>query len=103
MMLPPSAATSTSKNPMMGPVQEKLTSVRVNAMRKMPMRPPVFSAFESTALLHDEGSVSSNAPKKEAAKTSSRRKKKILKMALVESELSALAPNRPVTIKPSRT
>ena len=96
-------ATSTKRKPMMGPVQEKLTSVRVNAMRKMPSKPPVFSALESTALLHEDGSVSSNAPKNEAANTTNRRKKKILNTAFVAKELSALAPNRAVTNKPRAT
>ncbi len=96
----PEVDTSTSRKPMMGPVQEKLTSVRVNAMRKMPSSPPVFSALLSTALLHDDGSCSSNAPKKEAAKTTSIRKKKILNMALVDSAFKALAPNRAVIIRP---
>ena len=88
---------------MMGPVHEKETSVRVKAMRKMPSRPPVFSAFESTAPDHDCGSVSSNAPKNEAANTTSRRKKKMLNQAFVASELRADGPKMAVTIRPSVT
>ena len=57
----------------------------------------------STALLHFEGSVSSNAPRKLAAKTTSMRKKKMLNTAFVASELRALAPKMPVMMRPSAT
>ena len=88
---------------MIGPVHENETSVSVNAMRKMLSNPAVLSALESTLLLHDDGSVISNAPKNDAANTTSNRKKKMLKMALVESSFNALAPNIDVTIRPSAT
>ena len=55
----------------MGPVQEKDTSDKVNAIRKMLSKPLVASALLSTAVLHLEGNVISNAPKKEAANTTS--------------------------------
>ena len=101
---PPSpVATSTNKKPMIGPVQEKLTNVRVNAIKKIPSKPPVFSALESTALLHEEGRVNSNAPKNEAANTTKSRKKKILNTALVAKEFKALAPKMAVTNKPKVT
>ena len=45
----------------------------------------------STAVLHLEGNVISNAPKKEAANTTSIRQKRILNTAFVESAFSALA------------
>ena len=99
----PVVDTSTKRKPMMGPVQENDTSVRVNAMRKMLSNPLVFSALLSTALLHDAGSVISNAPKNEAANTTSIRKKKILNMALVDKALSALAPKMSVMISPKAT
>ena len=67
---------------MIGPVHEKDTRVRVNAMRKMLSMPLVFSDLASILLLHDEGSVISNAPKNDAAKTTSKRQKKMLNMAL---------------------
>ncbi len=88
---------------MIGPVQEKLTNVRVNAIKKIPSKPPVFSALESTALLQEEGRVNSNAPKNEAANTTKSRKKKILNTALVAKEFKALAPNIAVTNKPKVT
>ena len=100
---PPLVLTSTSRKPMMGPVHEKLTSDSVNAMRKMLSKPVVFSALLSTASPHFEGSVISKPPKKLAANTTSMRKKRMLKMALVERSLSALAPNRVVMIRPSAT
>ena len=86
---------------MMGPVHEKLTSVSVKAMRKMLSSPVVLLAFESTLLVHEEGSVSSNHPKKLRAKTTSSRKKKMLNTALVLSSLSLLAPKMPVMASPS--
>ena len=88
---------------MTGPVQEKLTKERVKAMRKMLKRPVVLSALLSTALPHDDGRVISNPPKKLAANTKSIKKKKMLKMALVERSLSALAPKMEVTMSPKAT
>ena len=99
----PLVPTSTSRKPMMGPVHEKLTSVSVNAIRNMLSRPVVFSAFESTALLHDEGSVSSKPPRKLSPKSTSSRKKNMLKMALVLMAFSALAPKNRVTSMPRPT
>ena len=51
----PVVETCTSKKPIMGPVQENDTSDSVNAIKKILSKPPVFSALESTALLHLEG------------------------------------------------
>ena len=99
----PDVAISTSRKPMIGPVQEKLTSANVNAMRKIDSRPLVFPALESTALLQDDGNVISNPPRNEAAKTSNIRQKNILNTALVDSELRALAPKRSVTARPRTT
>ena len=65
--------------------------------------PVVASALLSTALLHFEGKVISNAPKNEAANTTNIRKKKILKIALVDKALSALAPNISVMASPNAT
>ena len=99
----PDVETSTRRNPIIGPVHEKLTRVSVNAMRKMPSKPPVFSALESMALLHEEGNVSSKAPKNDAANTTSIRKKKMLNQAFVAKLLRALAPQIPVTASPRAT
>ena len=95
--------TCTSRNQIMGPVQEKDTSDKVNAIRKMLSKPLVASALLSTAVLHLEGNVISNAPKKEAANTTSIRQKRILNTAFVESAFSALAPKISVMASPSVT
>ena len=87
--------------PMMGPVHEKLTSARVNAMMKMLSSPVVFSALRSALLLHDEGSCSSKNPMKLRPNTISSRAKKMLTTALVDSALAALAPKIRVTTAPS--
>ena len=102
-MMLPLVPISTSRKPMMGPVQLKLTRLRVKAMRKMLSSPVVLLALLSTALPQLEGSVSSKPPRKEAAKTTSMRQKKMLKTAFVEREFRALAPKARVTNRPSRT
>ena len=99
----PVVDTCTSKKPIIGPVQEKDTSESVNAIRKILSKPLVASALLSTALLHLEGSVSSKAPKKEAANTTSIKQKRILNTAFVESAFSALAPKINVMAKPKVT
>ena len=99
----PSDDTATRRKPMIGPVHEKLTSERVNAMRKMLRMPLVCSDLASILLVQDAGSVISKAPKKEAANTTSKRQKRMLKMALVERALRALAPNNIDTIRPRAT
>ena len=96
----PIEATSTRRNPMMGPVHEKLTSANVKAIRKMLSKPVVFVALLSTAFVQLLGNVISNPPKNEAANTSNNRKKKILNTAFVLIAFSALAPNNKVTSKP---
>src|SRR5574344_354366 len=96
----PVVDTSTSRKPMMGPVHENDTSVSVKAIKKILSRPLVFSALLSAALPHEDGSVISNHPKNDAANTSSRRKKKMLKSALVDSAFSALAPKMAVMASP---
>ena len=99
----PVVDTCTSKKPIIGPVQEKDTSESVNAIRKILNKPLVASALLSTALLHLEGSVSSKAPKKEAANTTSIKQKRILNTAFVESAFNALAPKINVMAKPKVT
>ena len=100
---PPFVLTSTSKKPMIGPVQEKLTKERVKAIKKMLNKPVVASAFLSTALPQPEGSVISKPPRKLAAKTSNIRQKSMLNTALVERSFSALAPKMEVMMSPSPT
>ena len=99
----PLVPTSTSRKPMMGPVHEKLTRLRVNAMRKMLSKPVVVLDLRSTAVVQLLGSVISKPPRKLAPKTRSIRKKKMLKRAFVLSAFRALAPKRSVTSRPSRT
>ena len=99
----PDVPTSTNRNPMMGPVHEKLTRLSVKAIRKMLSNPVVRSALLSTALDHDDGSESSKPPKKLKPNSSSSRQKNMLNGALVLKALSALAPNIIVTIQPKET
>ena len=86
---------------MIGPVQEKLTSVRVNAMRNIESSPLVADALLSTEFVHLEGSVISNHPKKDTAKTMSNRQKKMLNHALVAMALSELGPKMAVMASPN--
>ena len=97
----PMVAASTSNVPMIGPVHENDTSVRVNAMKNMLRNPVVLPARLSIWFDHDDGNVMSNAPKNEMANTTSIRKKNTLNTALVDSSLRALAPNARVIINPS--
>ena len=97
----PEVTVSTSSKPMMGAVQEKLTSTKVKAIRKMDSSPVALPALESTALAQLSGSLISNQPKKLTAKTTSKRKMKTLKTALVERALSVLGPKMAVTRRPS--
>ena len=53
--------------PTIGKVQEKLTSTKVMAMKKIPIKPPR-SACLSILLTSPDGSVISSNPKKESAK-----------------------------------
>ena len=87
----------------MGPVQEKDTNDKVNAIRKILSNPLVASALLSTALLHFEGNVNSKAPKKEAANTISIKQNRILNTALVDNAFKALAPNIAVIASPKIT
>ena len=99
-MMLPDVPISTRRNPIIGPVQEKLTRTNVNAMRKMLSKPDVDDALRSTALFQDDGRVISKPPRKEAPNAKSIRKKKMLKMALVDMALSADAPKMAVTASP---
>ena len=99
----PVVETSTNKKPIIGPVQEKETNDKVNAIRKILNKPLVCSALLSTALLHLEGNVNSNAPKNDAAKIISIKQNKILNTALVDRAFNALAPKIKVIAKPNAT
>lgn len=82
---------------MIGAVQEKLTSTSVKAIRKIEMRPVVLEALLSTLLAQLSGSLISDQPKKLTAKITSRRKRKMLKIAFVERALSVDGPKIAVT------
>src|SRR5690606_11967845 len=98
----PRVAASTSKVPIIGPVQEKETTARLAAIKNRPTSPPL-SELESILLTKELGRVISKAPKKEVAKTTKSRKKKKLKMPFVESSLSASGPKAMVMSIPKAT
>src|SRR5210317_894922 len=98
---PPEAAL-TSNEPMIGPVQEKLTKLKVKAMKKMPTIPPLLDA--SSALFTQlEGNVISKAPKKLAANTTKSAKKARLNQGFVAILFKLSAPKRSVTKSPNPT
>ena len=76
--------------PTMGPVQEKETRTRVRARKKMPAR-PFLPELRSDLLTQDDGSVISNAPKKEAANTMNTMKNRMLGNQCVASQLKISA------------
>jgi hypothetical protein len=100
---PPLVLTSTSRKPMIGPVQENDTNERVNAIKKMLSKPVVFSALLSTAAPQEEGREISKPPKKLAANTTSIKKNRMLNTAFVERSFKALAPKIEVMIRPRAT
>jgi len=100
MVAPPPVAVSTKSVPIMGPVHEKETRVRVNAIKKIPTR-PLLSAILSDLFAHELGRVISKYPKNEMAKTINNIAKLMLNQALVESRFNASAPNTPVINNPS--
>ena len=98
---PPEAAL-TSSDPIIGPVQEKLTKLKVKAMKKIPTIPPLLEA--SSALFTQlEGNVISKAPKKLAAKTTNRAKNARLNHGLVAILFKLSAPKSSVTKSPNPT
>ena len=78
----------------MGPVHEKETSTSVSARKKMPDS-PLRSALRSLSLTSRLGSVSSNAPKNEAAKSMKTAKKSRLGSQCVASQLKMSAVTAP--------
>ena len=97
----PDVTVCTRSKPMIGAVQEKLTSTSVNAIRKMLMSPVVLEALLSTALPQLSGNLISNHPKNENAKTARSKKRMMLNTALVLSALRVLGPAMAVTVRPS--
>ena len=98
----PVAAASTNDVPIIGPVHEKDTKANVNAMKKIPINPPL-SAPESALFTHSEGILISKAPRKENANTMKTAKKIIFIQTLVESSFKPVGPIIAVTNKPSAT
>ena len=96
-------AASTSKVPMIGPVQEKDTMTNVNAISKILKKPVVLLDLLLSAVDHELGNVISKAPKNDAANTTKIRKNMIFTTALVLNALSADAPKMRVTSKPNPT
>ena len=76
-----------NKEPKIGPVQEKETMAKVNAIKKIPKIPPTLEA-ESILFPHELGSVISKYPKNEKAKKTKIAKKKTFNHALVEMVFS---------------
>jgi hypothetical protein len=72
--IPPFDADSTNRVPTIGPVQENDTIAKANAIKKIPIKPPL-SACESTLVAQELGNVISKAPKKDTANTISIAKK----------------------------
>jgi len=96
---PPTA--SISRLPTMGPVQLNETKTKVKAIKKTPRKDPIL-LFESTEFTNWWGSVISNNPRKEAAKTINMMKNKMFGTQEVLSQLpnSGPSPNKENT-KPS--
>ena len=91
-----------SKLPTTGPVHENETSTKVNAMKNIPTIPPRSEAL-SALLIHEAGRVISKAPRKEAAKITKMRKKKMFTPILLAKPLRALAPKTIVMSKVKRS
>jgi hypothetical protein len=96
-------AASTSRVPMIGPVQENDTITKVKAINRMLMKPLVLPDLLLRAVDHELGRVISNAPKKDAANTTRTRKKIMFTTAFVLRALSAEAPKMSVTKSPNAT
>src|SRR5690606_41923983 len=86
----------------MGPVHENDTIANANAIKKIPTKPPR-SACLSTLFAHEFGSIISNAPKKDEAKTTKITKKIKLNQTIVYKAFSASAPKNLVYIIPNIT
>ncbi len=87
--------------PTIGPVQEKETNTKVNAIKKEPSTPPL-STFESDLLIIHEGITISKAPKKEAAKTMKIKKNKMLGIQCVLNQLPIEGPKTIANKEPMR-
>ena len=98
----PSAADSTNKVPIIGPVHEKETKLKVNAIKKIPISPPL-SAFPSALFTQELGIRISNAPKKEIAKKMNIPKKIKFIQTFVDKSFNPVGPNKAVITNPKLT
>ena len=98
----PPDADCTNTLPTIGPVHEKDTNANVNAMKKIPIIPPL-SACLSALFTHDAGNVISNAPKKEIANTTNKMKNTRFTHGFVAMSFSIVGPAIAATSTPSIT
>ena len=100
--IPPLEADSTRSVPTIGPVHEKETIAKANAIKNIPTTPDLLD-FLSTTFAHEFGNTISKPPKNEMAKNTNIIKKQILNMTLVDSAFNASAPKIPVISNPKTT
>ncbi len=89
-------------DPARGPVQEKETSTRVNAMKNTPIKPPL-SDLASTEFTKPEGNTISNAPRKDIPKKMKITKKSKFGIQCVLRKFAKLAPAKKASIVPKNT
>src|SRR6266480_643318 len=82
-----SCVTTEIRLAMKGRVHENETSTSVNAMKKIPRRPP-FSESDSERLIKPDGSVISKTPRNDSPKRKKSTKNNMLKNQPVESSFS---------------
>ena len=95
-------ADSTRMLPTIGPVHEKDTNTIVNAIKNIPVRPPL-SACWSALFTIQLGNTISNAPKKEAAKTTNIKKNNTLGSQWVANRFANAGPSNTATSVPIKT
>ena len=93
---------TTNNVPIIGPVQEKETNASVNAMKKIPIFPPLLASV-SDLFAHEEGNVISNKPKNDKANMTNTTKNNRLNQTFVLIAFKASEPKILVIIKPNET
>ena len=88
--------------PTNGPVQENDTNAKVNAIKKIPIKPPL-SDCASTLLTNFEGSCISNKPKNDNPKIIKMVKKRRFGIQCVLIKLGAACPNVAAITVPNST
>ena len=89
-------------DPAKGPVQEKDTKTRVKAIKKTPIKPPLYD-LASTEFTKPEGNTISNAPKKEIPKNTKITKNRRFGIQWVLKKFAKLAPAKNASIVPKKT